>query len=150
MYSKEQSSKVKQHFWTTFGQYLKPVPGANGGAVNWLNYKTDNRHIAFRMDADTQKASITIEIKHPDAEQRMAYWQQFLLLKTLLENETGFTWQWQKEIKNTPHQTICCISQTMPQVNVLNQKDWPAIIAFLKPRMMGLDRFWELVKDGFE
>ena len=69
MYSKEQISKLKTQFWTNFGQYMKPVPGASGMPVNWINYKTGIRHIHFKMDADNTKAVIAIEISHPKEEE---------------------------------------------------------------------------------
>ncbi|MGC4099968.1 DUF4268 domain-containing protein [Ferruginibacter sp.] len=148
MYSKEQASKLKTQFWTSFGQYMKPVPGTSGLPVNWINYKTGIKNIRFRMDADNTKAIVAIEITHANPEERAHYYTQFLSLKTLLENTTGFSWQWD-EAAVTGHQTISSISQQLQQVNIFNQSDWPGIISFLKPRIMALDEFWELVKDGF-
>lgn len=150
MYSKEQASKLRQQFWTKFGQYMKPVPGAGGEPVNWLNYKTGKRHIAFHMVADQEQAVIAIEIKHSGHTDRETCYQQFAALKTWMESETGFPWVWEKEKIAASGATISSISQTLAGVNVLNENDWPAIIAFLKPRMMALDNFWELVKDGFD
>lgn len=150
MYSKEQSSKLRQQFWTRFGQYMKPVPGAGEEQVNWLNYKTGKRNIFFHMDVDKLHATIAIEIKHKDAAERENIYNQFLSLKALLENETGFEWQWEKDAVINGVQNISRIYQTLDSINMMNEKDWPAIIAFLKPRIVALDRFWELVKDGFE
>jgi hypothetical protein len=149
MYSKEQAAKQRQKFWTAFGQYMKPVPGAGGDAVNWINYKTGIRHIVFRMDANKQQASIAIELRHAREEERQRYFEQFLALKSLLENTTGYKWNWQADAKDEHGQTISRISQVIENVNVLNEGDWPLIISFLKPRIMSLDAFWELVKDGF-
>ncbi|MBK6379989.1 MAG: DUF4268 domain-containing protein [Chitinophagaceae bacterium] len=149
MYSKELSSKLKTQFWTNFGQYMKPVPGASGLPVNWINYKTGIRNIHFKMDAGNTKAVIAIEISHPQEEQRSHYYNQFLSLKNLLTSTTTFNWQW-NEIIETDHKTISSISLQLNDVNILNQADWPAIISFLKPRIMALDAFWAMVKDGFE
>ncbi len=41
------------------------------------------------------------------------------------------------------------ISSQLNMVNVFDMNDWPAIISFLKPRMLALDTFWNMVKDGF-
>jgi hypothetical protein len=150
MYTKEQVSKLRQKFWTSFGQYMKPVPGANGEKVNWLNYKTGIRHIYFRMDANKQQAVIGIELRHPQHIQRMQHYHQFIELKKLLESTTRYEWKWQPAVTDDNGQTISLISQTLPQVNVLYEKDWPSIISFLKPRIQSLDAFWETVKDGFE
>ncbi|MBK9484939.1 MAG: DUF4268 domain-containing protein [Chitinophagaceae bacterium] len=149
MYSKELSSKLKTQFWTNFGQYMKPVPGASGLPVNWINYKTGIRNIHFKMDAGNTIAFIAIEISHPQEEQRSHYYDQFLSLKNLLTSTTTFNWQWNEKIE-TDHKTISSISLQLNDVNILNQADWPAIISFLKPRIMALDAFWAMVKDGFE
>ena len=149
MYSKDQTSKLKTQFWTNFGQYLKPVPSASGLPVNWINYKTGIRHIHFKMDADNTKAVIAIEISHPQDAKRLHYHNQFLSLKKLLASTTEFNWQWNEALQ-TDHKTISSISQQLDGVNILDQSDWPAIISFLKPRIIALDAFWEMVKDGFE
>ncbi|MBK8787728.1 MAG: DUF4268 domain-containing protein [Chitinophagaceae bacterium] len=149
MYSKELSSKLKTQFWTNFGQYMKPVPGASGLPVNWINYKTGIRNIHFKMDAGNTIAFIAIEISHPQEEQRSHYYDQFLSLKNLLTSTTTFNWLWNEKIE-TDHKTISSISLQLNDVNILNQADWPAIISFLKPRIMALDAFWAMVKDGFE
>ena len=150
MYSKDQAAKQRQKFWTAFGQYMKPVPGAGGETVNWINYKTGIRNIVFRMDAGKQQASIGIELRHAREEERHRYYEQFLSLKNLLESTTGFHWNWQAEVTDEHGQSISLVSQVMENVNVLNEADWPVIISFLKPRIISLDAFWELVKDGFE
>ena len=51
MFSKQESSQLKKEFWTAFGLYMKPVPFAEGEKNNWVNYKTGEKHLAFRMDA---------------------------------------------------------------------------------------------------
>ena len=150
MYTKEQISKQRKKFWTIVGQYMKPVPGAGSEKVNWLNYKTGIRNVFFRMDADQYKASIAIEIRHIDDEERMHYFNQFVALKNLLQQTTAYEWLWQPEVTDENGQCISSISQVLNNVNVLNEADWPTIIAFVKPRIISLDTFWEMVKDGFE
>jgi len=150
MYTKEQVSKQRQKFWTRFGLYMKPVPGAHGESINWLNYKTGIRHIFFRMDAGRQQAFIGIELHHRNDIQRIQCYQQFVSLKKLLENTSGNEWHWQADATDESGQTISLVRQTLEDVNVLNETDWPAIISFLKVRMQQLDAFWELVKNGFE
>jgi hypothetical protein len=58
-------------------------------------------------------------------------------------------WRWNETLP-TEHKTISSISQQLDGVNIFNQSDWPAIISFLKPRIIALDAFWDMVKDGFE
>lgn len=128
---------------------MKPVPGATALPVNWINYKTGIKHVHFKMDADNKTATIGIEISHPKEEERSHYYNQFLSLKNLLTSTTEFDWQWNETFQKD-HKIICSISQKLNDVNILKESDWPAIISFLKPRIIALDAFWELVKDGFE
>lgn len=150
MYNKEQLSKTKEKFWTSFGQYMKPVPGESGEPVNWINYKTGKANIYFRMDASRDKASIAIEITHANNAERMRYYHQFTTLKKLLEKQGAFAWHWEPEFKKETGGCISRISDTLYKVNVLNESDWPAIITFLKTRVIALDAFWQTVKEGFE
>lgn len=150
MYSKEQLSRLRQRFWTVFGQYMKPVPGANGEPVNWINYKTGIRNIFFRMEAGRDFAMVCIELRHTTEEERLRYFDQLLGLKNLLHQNTGLTFNWQAAVADEHGQVISRISNTLTGVSLQNEGDWPAIISFLKSHIMALDVFWDLVKDAFE
>lgn len=150
MYSKQQASAIKQKFWTSFGQYMRPVKNANDETINWINYHTGIKHIYFRMDADNKQTTIAIELHHPDTMMRQQYFEQFKQLRTLLEEETGEQWQWDEQYQDEHHNPVSRISTTLTGTNIFNEADWPAIISFLKPRIIALDSFWEMVKDRFE
>jgi hypothetical protein len=150
MYTKQQASLIRKKFWTSFGQYMRPLPGAGGESVNWLNYKTGIRHLYFRMDADNKQASVSIELKHPDTLLRQHYFQQLQQVKKILEQSTGEQWLWDAEQTDEDGNSISRIGIGLKNVNIFQESDWPAIISFLKPRIMALDEFWEQVKDGFE
>jgi hypothetical protein len=150
MYSKQEVSLINKRFWTNFGQYMKPVNGAEGEKINWLNYKTGIRHIYFRMDAGNTQASIGIELRHSDEMQRQHYYEQLKQLKKLLEQNTGEEWNWQSEQISEDGGIVSRISKTLEGVNIFRETDWPAIISFLKPRLIALDAFWVMVKDGLE
>ena len=40
MYSKQELSRIREEFWTSFGRYMQPILSADGEKVNWVNYKT--------------------------------------------------------------------------------------------------------------
>ena len=84
MYSKAEATQLRQAFWTTFGQYMAPVPSAEGDTTNWINYKTGIKHLYFRMQADNRRAYVAIEMNHPDAGIRELFFEQFRELKTVL------------------------------------------------------------------
>jgi len=149
MYTRQEASLIKKKFWTSFGQYMRPVTAANGDRINWINYKTGVRNIYFRMDADINYASIAVELTHADPLIREQNYEQLLQLKKVLEKIAGEKWNWQLNHEQDGN-IISRISKVLPAVNILKENDWPAIISFLKPRIIALDKFWILVKDSFD
>jgi len=150
MYTRQEASLLRKKFWTTFGQYMKPVRGATGDTINWLNYKTGIRQLYFRMDATAVAATIAIEISHTDSSSRYNYFDKLVQVKSILEKTTGESWQWEKDQKDEDGQVISRIYTTKEKLNIFNEADWPAIISFLKPRIIALDEFWMMVKDNVE
>lgn len=150
MYNKAESTRIRTEFWIVFGQYMKPVPSAQGFKTKWANYKTGVKDIYFRMKAEGEFASIGIEITHSDEELQELYFDQFREFKKLLFAATGEEWDWKLHSTNEMGQTISKIEKILPDVNVMEEGDWPAIISFLKPRLIALDEFWDNVKPGFE
>ncbi|HSC52154.1 MAG TPA: DUF4268 domain-containing protein [Phnomibacter sp.] len=150
MYSKEETTKTKAAFWTMFGQYMKPVPSSWKEKVNWLNYKTGIKDIYFKMDADTKKAIVGIELRHADDGIRHLVFEHFTQLKKLLEAATGETWQWQQDKENEQGVMVSFIGVEIEGVNIMQKQNWSKIISFLKPRIIALDAFWGDTKDGVE
>ena len=142
MYSKQQASQIKQSFWTAFGQYMQPVPSADGGKVNWSNYKTGVKHIYFRLKVERSYAAIAIELK----EEQYCLLQQ---LKPVLHFLLGEEWKWEQHVQDENGKPISRVSEELAGVNIYNEADWPRIISFLKPRIIALDAFWNEVRDGF-
>lgn len=150
MYSKDEASQLKQAFWTAFGQYIAPHLSAEGLKINWVNYKTGIKHLYFRMQADKHKASIAIEITHPDTGIQELFFEQFLELKNILHSYLNETWEWQPHTTDEYGKPISRIFKETNPVNIFNQADWPAIISFLKPRIIALDEFWSDARYSFD
>jgi hypothetical protein len=101
------------------------------------------------MEADQSKASIAVEISPADAFLRNAYYQRFMLRMKDLERLLYEKWTWSEEYVQDV-QIKSRIYKELPGVSVLKREDWPAIISFLKPRIIGLDRFWSCYKYEFD
>ena len=129
---------------------MRPISGDDGETVNWLNYKTGIKHIYFRMDVDKDRAGIAIELRHPDPEQRQRYYKRLGELKSLFRETVGEEWVWQFSVRDEDGKEVSRIGTNLENVNLFNMEDWPAIISFLKPRIIKLDSFWSMVKEGME
>lgn len=150
MYSRAELSKIRKDFWTAFGLYMKPVPNAEGRRTHWQNYKTGIKDIYFRMRAERGFASIGIEITHQDPELQQLYYEQLLEFRKILESETNEIWKWEMHVHDEHNRIISRVEKVAYGLNVMDQNDWPAIISFLKPRIIALDTFWSNLKPAFE
>jgi hypothetical protein len=150
MYKKEEASRLKQAFWTTFGQYMAPVLSSEGERVNWINYKTGVRDVYFRMEADQKRASIAIEMTHKDRGIRELYFEQLKELKTILHKTLEEEWNWELNATDEFGKTISCVGTEITGVNVFDKETWPELIQFFKPRIIKLDEFWSTARYAFD
>lgn len=148
MYSKQETSILRQQFWTSFGQYLAPIPSAGGNKINWINYNTGARHVHFKMNA-TDHVYIGIELSHKERDTREIYFTHFNTLKAELEAILGESWVWEKD-SGIDDKGLSRIYTVLNNVNIFKHSDWPTIISFLKQRVILLDRFWVEHRDIFE
>lgn len=150
MFSRKDVSRIRQEFWAAFGLYMAPILSADGENISWVNYKTGEKHLHFRMDAGSHAATISIELHHPDAGIRQLYLEQFHQLKKNLELHLGETWKWQAHFEDEQGKAFSRIYQQLPDVSVFRKEDWPALVSFFKPRLIALDAFWSEARYCFE
>ena len=150
VYSKAEASQLRQAFWTAFGHYMAPVPSAEGGPTNWINYKTGVKGVHFKLRADVRHASIAIEFTQAEASVRELFFEQLLELKALLHDTLGETWRWEPHAATEHGQPLSRVYQELAPVNLFNRDDWPALISFFKPRLIALDEFWSGAQYAFE
>ncbi|WP_212003779.1 DUF4268 domain-containing protein [Chitinophaga sp. HK235] len=151
MYSKEEVSKQKQAFWTAFGRYMKPVLSADGEIISWANYKTGIPGLFFKLDAENRYVCISILITQTDPQLHTAFYELFEMQKKMLESALGeIDWEWEQDITDDYGRNISRISKRIDGISILRTEDWPALISFLKERIVALDEYWSTAKYAFE
>ena len=150
MYSKAEASFITQKFWTSFGIYMSPVPSATFEKVNWVNYKTGIKGIIFKVDADKNTASVTVEIFLKDTMLQHQYFEIFNNFASELQNIGVNKWAFQKDYFQENKGFVSLIAFKLKNVNVFKEDDWPTMISFLKQYKLGLDKFWASYKPAFE
>ncbi len=129
---------------------MKPVLSADGEAISWLNYKTGKKSIHFRMDVDSRRAVIAVVIDDPDAGMRQLSFDRFVQLSRIFEETLEEdNWDWKQDDIDEHGRSISTIRKQLSDVNIFRSEDWPAIISFLKPRIIALDAFWSMVRYEF-
>jgi len=149
VYSKEESKKLKQAFWTAFGVVMKPHHSAEGLKINWVNYKTEVKNIVFSLEADNKSVTISIDILHNDAGLREIYFEQFEEFKMLFHTILEENWYWNKEMYNQRGMSYSSIYMSQSG-NIFDQNQWQEMFAFLKHRLLKLDEFWSDAKEIFK
>lgn len=149
MFTREEASKIKEKFWKTFGQYMSPIPSADGRVkgMNWINYKTGIKGIQFKMDVHHQAASIALTVIDKDGTVRALLWDRVLEARKLLMESIGDNWEWYDDAMNEWGQALMKVEMELPGVSIYKESDWPQIISFLKTHIIQLDDFW--VNYGF-
>jgi hypothetical protein len=150
MYSKQEASQLRHEFWTTFGQYMSPIVSAEGEKINWINYKTGEKNIFFRMHTDNKNAIIAIELNHKDKDIQQIYFEQFLQFKKIFDDVVQENWEWQLHTHNEHGKLITRIFIEKVGISIFQKQDWPELISFFKLRIIALDEFWSQVKYAFE
>lgn len=150
MYSKKSSGELHNRFWATFGKYMAPVLSASGGRISWTHYKTGFSGLFFRMYVTETEASISIEMPYSSGTRRIDCFTRFRVLKESFEQAAGEAWQWEEEAVTMNGERVSRIFKRMENVNIHNESDWPAIISFLKPCLIAIDKFWHDHYEYFE
>lgn len=150
LYAREEARRLKEAFWTAFGQYMRVVPSAEGERINWVNYRTGIKHLYFRMDADAKTARIFVEMNHPDKGIRELMFEQLISLKSVWQQEMGDDWEWIPEYSDEYGKVFALVCKQITDVNVHNQNDWPDLISFFKSNIMALDSFWSTARYSFD
>lgn len=142
MHLGKSASLLTKQFWTVFGQYMAPIPSADGEKINWINYKTEVRFIRFRLQSINTIASVAIELSHPDSNVQEQQFEQLGLFKKQFQQICGTDWRWRKMNKDEENKITCSIETSIENVSIMNESQWPQIISFFKPRLISLDNFW--------
>jgi hypothetical protein len=61
----------------------------------------------------------------------------------------GEPWQWETNVVVSGKE-IARVGKTLSNLSVFNRDHWPELISFFKPRIIGLDSFWEDAKWAFD
>ncbi|MFL5787453.1 MAG: DUF4268 domain-containing protein [Flavisolibacter sp.] len=150
MYSRQQASQLRKEFWTAFGQYMAPVVSSEGERINWINYKTGVKDVYIKLGANHKMISVSLQFAQKDPEMQQLFFDHLRSLETVLAENIKNEWVWRLHTYDENGKLISGIFSEKEHLSILKKEDWPEIISFFKPRIMGLDRFWNNVKYAFQ
>ena len=102
------------------------------------------------MDVDSRQAQIVIVLHHADSDRQQLYYDRLVQMKDIFyEAVEEDDWIWMPVTTDEYGKRVSIIGKRLTGVNMFKTEDWPAIISFLKPRIIALDAFWSMARYQF-
>ena len=138
MYSKEESRKIRQDFWISFG---KSFPR------KWILYNTKIKGLSFKFHFDTKKALVALDLEC-DLEQRIEYWNKLLSMHRLLRNDYLPEVIFEETYFLENGKEISRIYVSLDQkVSIHNKNSWQEVMIFFNETMSKFETFFNDIKD---
>ena len=141
MFSKEDSKKLRQAFWTAFG---KSYPR------KWILYHTKIKGLQLKFHFDVKKAMVSLDVETDDLERRIELWDKLLSLKSLLITDYLSNAIFEDSYLMENGKEISRIYVLRENVSVHNKKSWQETMIFLDTHMKKLEAFFEDYREVIE
>lgn len=138
MFNKEESKKIRQEFWTSFG---KEYPR------KWLLYNTKIKDLSLKFNFDRKAAEVSIDIETSDEIFRQYYFEKLQSLRAVLEEEFLPNVIFEKDYVLENRKIISRIYLRMEGVNIYRKDDWPVVKEWLYNKMNSLEAFFGEYRD---
>lgn len=141
MFSKEESKKIRQEFWTSFG---KEYPR------KWLLYNTKIKDVTLKFTFTTKVAQVSIDIEPYDDIIKAYYYDKFFSLKNILTTEYLEDIIFDERYQLDNGKIISRLYIELQDVSIHNKNHWNNVMQFLSDRMAKLEGFFLEYKDYIE
>ncbi|RKS42672.1 uncharacterized protein DUF4268 [Gillisia mitskevichiae] len=141
MFSKEDSKKMREEFWTSFG---KKYPH------KWVLYHTGIKEVQLKFTFNTDLAQVSIDISSADEVIQEYYFEKIYALRTILKEEYLPTIEIEKNYLLPEGKEVSRFYVQLDSVNIHNKTHWPQVFEFLNNNMGQLEAFFIEYKDYIE
>lgn len=133
MFNYEESKKLRQEFWTSFG---KEYPH------KWLLYDTQMKEIQLKFTFNRKFAQVSLDIIDNDELIRAYYFEKLRSLQSILKEEYLPEIIFEENYELPESKVISRIYVQLDKVSIHNQNDWHLVKEFLAKNMMLLEDFF--------
>ncbi|SDS88587.1 DUF4268 domain-containing protein [Winogradskyella sediminis] len=138
MFSKEESRRLRQEFWTSFG---KSFPR------KWVLYDTKIKGFSFKFHFDNKSALIALDLED-DLENRINCWEKLVALKGILKNDYLPDAIYNEAYYLENGKEISRIYLPLEQkVSIHNKNTWSVVMEFFNENMSLFEAFFEEYRD---
>ncbi|MBZ9631829.1 DUF4268 domain-containing protein [Salegentibacter sp. LM13S] len=140
MFSKAESKKLRQQFWTSFGIVFRR---------KWLLYDTGIKELQLKFTFNRKFAQVSIDVLDEDPLIRAYYFQKLLSLKKILTSEYLPEAEFDEEYELPEGKLISRVYVQLNNVSIHNRNQWPEAMKFLNDNMEQMEAFFVEYKDLF-
>ena len=141
MYSREESKKIREEFWISFG---KQFPR------KWLLYNTKMKDLSLKFHFDQKSAQVSLDIESSDEVRKAYYFEKLQSLQNILKEEYLKNAIFEEYCKLENGKTISRVFVRKEGVNIHKKEDWTKVQAWLYEKMNALEHFFMEYRDFIE
>jgi|TARA_R110002012_G_scaffold318923_2_gene538164 hypothetical protein len=141
MFSKEESRKMREEFWTSFG---KSFPR------KWILYNTKLKGLSFKFHFDNREAAVVLDLED-DLEHRIKHWEKLESLRSILKTDFLPEAIYHETYILDNKKEISRIEVKLSQkVSIHNKNTWREVMEFFNEKMSLFEAFFEDYKEIIE
>ena len=138
MFSREESKRIREEFWTEFGQLYRR---------KWVLYDTKIKEVQLKFTFTTELAQVSLDVHSPDDVIQEYYTEKFHSLIDVLKTEYLPEAILDDGYLLPEGKLVMRIFVQLDKVNIHNRNHWPLVYEFLYKNMDLLESFFEDFKD---
>ena len=138
MFSKAESKKLRQQFWTSFGIVFRR---------KWVLYDTGIKELQLKFTFNRKFAQVSLDVLDEDQLIRAYYLEKLLSLKNILISEYLPEAVYEEEYELPEGKIISRVYVQLDGVNIHNRQQWPEVMKFLSDNMVKMEAFFEEYRD---
>jgi len=140
MFSKAESKKLRQQFWTSFGIVFRR---------KWVLYDTGIKELQLKFTFNRKFAQVSIDVLDEDPLIRAYYFEKLLSLKNILVSEYLPEAIYDEEYELPEGKVISRVYVQLDHVSIHNRNQWPEAMKFLNDAMNRMEAFFMEYKELF-
>mgnify|MGYP003135464738 CR=1 FL=1 len=141
MFSKEESKKVREEFWTNFGK---------GYPRKWVLYNTGIKEVQLKFTFNTEFAQVSLDVYSADEIIQDYYFEKVYALRTILKDDYLNEIKIEENYLLPEGKSVTRFYVQLNSVNINNRKHWTEVSEFLNENMERIESFFLEYKDYIE
>ena len=138
MFSREESKRIREEFWTDFGQKFPR---------KWLLYNTKIKEVQLKFTFTTEFAQVSLDVSSSDDVIQEYYTEKFHSLVSVLKSDYLPKAILEDNYLLPEGKLVMRIFVQLDKVNIHNRNHWPEVFEFLYRNMDLLESFFEDFED---